>query len=126
MSWSNNLAAYLGGAPIKYACLFTLDGSNCFGEAGDSKEKISAGEISKAVKTVATDEKIQGLTIAGNKYVYILDDSDVFVYKKLSKACLFFHKKTCKYSFSNQFQLQLIFIYRCLLYHCWVRASSSS
>jgi len=94
MSWSNDLAAYLGGAPIKYACLFTLDGSNCFGEAGDSKEKISAGEISKAVKTVATDEKIQGLTIAGNKYVYILDDSDVFVYKKLSKACLFFHKKT--------------------------------
>ena len=79
---------------------------------------FQAGEISKAVKTVATDEKIQGLTIAGNKYVYILDDSDVFVYKKLSKACLFFHKKTCKYSFSNQFQLQLIFIYRCLLYHC--------
>jgi len=94
MSWSDNLKAYLAAAgcsSYSYACLMTIDGKNTFAEAGPSKEKISDVEIANAVKAVAGDQKFQGVTIGGNKYVFLTDNSGVSAFKKGSKACLFFH-----------------------------------
>jgi len=91
MSWSDNLKAYLGSATYQYACLFTIDGKNCFATAGAAPEKISDVEVCNAVKSVAGDQKYQGVTIGGTKYVYLIDNSGIYAFKKLSKACLFFH-----------------------------------
>jgi len=91
MSWSDNLKAYLGNAGYQYACLYTVDGKNCFAEAGSQKEKIGDVEILNAVKSVGGDQKYQGVTIGGTKYVYLIDNAGVYAFKKMSKACLFFH-----------------------------------
>jgi len=91
MSWSDNLKAYLGNTTYAYACLYTIDGKSCFAECGTPKEKISDIEIANAVKSVAGDQKFQGVTIGGTKYVYIIDNAGIYAFKKLSKACLFFH-----------------------------------
>jgi len=90
MSWSDNLKAYLGDAKIDSAFLYTIDGSQRFAETG-AAEAITAKEVSDAVKAVASDTKFQGVTIGGTKYVYLLENTGVFAFKKKTKACLFFH-----------------------------------
>lgn len=94
MAWSDNLKAYLATAKAgnySYSCLMTIDGKQTFAEAGPTKEKITEVEISNAVKAVASDQKYQGVTIGGTKYVFLTENNGVIAFKKGSKACLFFH-----------------------------------
>jgi len=93
MSWSNNLKAYLdnAGANYTYAYLHTIDGSNCFGECGSEKKNVTQAEVAAAVKVVSGDQKHSGMTLGGEKFIYLIDDSGVFCFKKTSKCCLFFH-----------------------------------
>jgi len=93
MSWSANLQAYLSnaGATYTFAALHTIDGSSCFGECGGEKKNMTQAEIAQAIKTVSGDSKTSGITLGGDKYVYLIDDGGVFCFKKTSKACLFFY-----------------------------------
>lgn len=69
----------------------TIDGNSCFAEAGETKEKIVAAEVANTVKAVAGDGKFQGVTVGGNKYVFLTDNNGISAFKKKSKAFLFFH-----------------------------------
>jgi len=111
MSWSDNLKAYLGDAKIDSAFLYTIDGSQRFAETG-AAEAITAKEVSDAVKAVASDTKFQGVTIGGTKYVYLLENTGVFAFKKKTKACLFFHGAACKFI---DFKL---YFYQCYVNKC--------
>jgi len=93
MTWSDNLKVYLenAGATYTYACLHTIDGSSCFAEVGCDKKCIKPAEVAAAVKSVSGDSKHSGLTFAGDKYFYLIDDSGVFCFKKSQKSCLFFY-----------------------------------
>jgi len=90
MSWSDTLKGYLGLTPYTYACLFTIDGKNCFGEAGANPQKLLDTEILAAVKNCGSDNKFQGITLGGTKFVYIRDENGVFAFKKQSNSMLFF------------------------------------
>jgi len=91
MSWSEALKGYLGNTTYSYACLYTIDGKNCFGEAGSATQKIVDTEILNAVKNCGSDSKFQGITFGGTKFVYIRDENGIYAFKKQSNTMLFFY-----------------------------------